>query len=386
MTVTNFESSKQIVILCDLCFQEITNLTRIKCECQMDICVRCFFVNGCIYYNNIEAINREKIDISEYENDFFNNNFFHSIRKNTENELVVFDKEKNIYHHSPKHRFYCIEPLDYTVLDSKWTALEELIFFEMLVSHGIGNWAEIALNLKTKTPEEIEKHFYLIFNIENNTNLETKEKITTCSNPNNHRIGIFAPKRQDFDFEDEYDHELNLKFLEASENKIIKDFLLDSYKNLITLRDIKKNAIFEKKMTEIDYITSKKTLISEKFKQGIDIYNLCAPLAQFISKKDLNNFFNGILIESFFLNFKEYCTKSSSDILNIDKVRKQKNSKCEINIIENLNLTYSTYNTLKKHAILYSLDNSLPTLKNYSNDPRCKILLEFFKKKKYITT
>lgn len=92
----------------------------------------------------------------------------------------------------------------------------------MLVQHGLGNWTEIALNLKTKTSQEIEKHFYKIFEIEINSEYDSAEMITEPSNPNNHYVNIYAPKREDFDFEDEYDYEMNLKCLDINENAIVK--------------------------------------------------------------------------------------------------------------------------------------------------------------------
>lgn len=382
MTVTNFESSKQIVILCDFCFQEITDMTRIKCECQIDVCIRCFYSSGCAYYKNFSALEKYNIDKSKFAHfkEDSDIDFFNSLKKSDPKQTSENKEQGQIKSHLPTHRYYCIEPLNYTVIDSEWTALEELIFFEMLVSSGIGNWNEISTHMKTKTPEEVEKHFYLIFNIENNTTLEKSEIITTLSNPNNHIVSVYAPKREDLDFEEEYEQESNLKFLDQAESQEVKDFLLDSYKNLIILRKFKKLTIFEKKLTEIDFVKSQREKIS---KHSEHIYDLCAPLAQFISKNDLNKFFNGLVIENYLLNFKASQIKTSSDIFAVDILRKQKASEHEIQIVEKLNLTYSTYTKLKKYAILSHLQNDgIKSVKKYSSDPRCEILLEFFRKKR----
>merc|ERR1712137_1132686 len=121
MTITNFETCEQIVVLCDLCFQEITNVTRIKCECKVDICINCFYDTGKKYSekypNDIQNV------VSNDMNSFSSNSMFKS---------TVLKK------HTPLHRYYCVEPMNFTILDPSWTALEELIFFEMLVTHGIG--------------------------------------------------------------------------------------------------------------------------------------------------------------------------------------------------------------------------------------------------------
>lgn len=379
MTITNFESSKQIVILCDFCFQEITNVMRVKCECQVDICIKCFYSIGCEYYGNRAALEKYSIDrsrIPKFKRDE-DLDFFNSLKTETTQKLNI-----ELRNHSPEHRYYCIEPLNYTVIDSKWSALEELIFFEMLVTYGIGNWSEISFNMKTKTPEEIEKHFYMIFQIENNKVLEKNKNITNLSNPNNHHVAIYAPQRKDLDFEDEYEYETHLKSLENTDSQEIKDFLLGAYENVLLLRKLKRLTIFEKKLTEIEFFKSQKDTMNKPTQH---IHDICAPLTSFLSKNDLNIFFNGLRIENFLLNFKNNQIKPPNDIFIIDSLRKEKSSEDEIKIIEKLNITYSTYAKIKKHAILSALRNgNIKSLKNFANDKRCDILLEYFKKKKMI--
>lgn len=379
MTITNFESSKQIVILCDFCFQEITNVMRIKCECQVDICIRCFYSIGCEYYGNRTALQKYNIDrskIPRFKRDE-DLDFFNSLKTGTNQRADI-----ELKNHSPEHRYYCIEPLNYTVIDKKWTALEELIFFEMLVTYGIGNWSEISFNMKTKTPEEIEKHFYLIFKFENNKLLEKNENITNLSNPNSHHVAIYAPKREDLDFEDEYEYESHLKYLEHTDSQEIKDFLLDAYRNVLLLRKLKRLTIFEKRLTEIEFLKAQKDKMNKTNQQ---IYDICVPLSPFISKDDLNMLFNGLRVENFLINFKNNQIKPSNDIFTLDSLRKEKASDHEIQIVENLNITYSTYTKIKKFAILSALRNGdIKSLRNFANDKRCGILLKYFKKKKMI--
>lgn len=492
MTITNFESSKQIVILCDFCFQEITFITRIKCECQLDICIKCFFISGCSFFDNKSVLEKYKLEIDKKTNFFpkkikkskknsksetkteikhnnqdksdsnnelqssyvykltdnplYTTSQLQSNNENTnslltdsqenfifntnlesksdniadtnksengdiqaetkKNESINIESQSNkqiknnqnsnkintvaIEHenhvadpHSANHRYYCIEPLDYTVIDPKWNALEELIFFEMLSLHGIGNWVEIANVMKTKTVAEIEEHFYLLFKIENDKTLENEENMKgKLSEPNNHVVSIYAPKRRDFDFEEEYEQENSLKFLEQTETPEIKEFLIDSYRNLINLRKIKKEIIFEKKLLEINKVKAKKEKIMKNY---LSIYTLCANLTQFISKKDLNEFFNGLIIEKFLLGFKGNKSTTNLDCFAIDLQRKNNSSKNEINLIEKLNVTYSTYVKIKKHAVLsHLLTEHITTLRKLSNDCRCDILLEYFKKKKLL--
>lgn len=363
MTVTNFETSKQIVILCDLCFQEITNVTRIKCECQVDICISCFYSTGKRFSEKQSIVDKSPV-IEGVGTPHFS--------------TAPMFKSSTLKNHTPLHRYYCIEPLNYTILDPAWTALEELIFFEMLIQHGIGNWHEISQSLKTKTAEEIEKHFYLIFTIPNDRSHENKEKVHKLSNPNNHIVSVYAPKRRDLDFEDEFDHELNLKFLDYTENTIIKDFLLSSYRNLLLLRKIKKAIIFEKRLTEINLIKE----IRSKLIKYDKLYTLLAPLCQFISRNDFNIFFNGLKIEMFLLNFNGNSPPKHSDTLSHDYLRQSKLSQNELDLIQKLNITYSTYCKFKTYAVMANIHSN--GARKISNAKKYMFLLKYFKKKKII--
>lgn len=335
MTVTNFESSRKIIILCDCCFQEITDYTRIKCECGIDICVLCFY------------------------------------------------NRKVAKKHAITHRYYAIEPLNYTVVDSNWTALEELIFFEMLVQHGLGNWTDIALNLKTKTSEEIESHFYKIFDININKEYDSSTKITELSNPNHHYVNVYAPKREDFDFEDEYDYENNLKFLDVNENETIKDFLLDAYKNMLNLRKFKRMVILEKNLTEIKKIR-------ESIKEtDSSLFYKVAPLAQFISRKDFNLFFTGLCIEKYLSDYKGTAKKTKHNFFEMERFRMEKLLPLEKELCNDLRITYGTYAKLKKFAIMESIKTNNMTVKTFGrivkdDDKRVYILYDFFKKNKWI--
>lgn len=340
MTVTNFESSRKIIILCDCCFQEITNNTRIKCECAIDICVTCYF------------------------------------------------ERRPAKNHLPSHKYYAIEPLSFTLIESTWTALEELIFFEMLIQHGLGNWAEIALNLKTKSAQEIENHFYKVFSITNNVEYEDENKIVVLSNPNFHYVNFFAPLRADFDFEDEYEYENSIKFLDVGENETLKTFLLDSYKNLLALRKFKKIVILEKGLTEVKEI--KNNIASNNLYANFnnDFYKM-APLAQFISKKDFNLFFGGLSIEKFLLEYKGTNKKVKHDFFEMERLRMNGLLREERDMCKKLRITYSTYLKLKKFALKSYLIDKNVTEKTFSkivrgSDNRIGILHSFFKRNGWI--
>lgn len=335
MTVTNFESSRKIIILCDCCFQEITNYTRIKCECDIDMCVMCYF------------------------------------------------NQKTAKKHSITHRYYAIEPLNYTLIESNWTALEELIFFEMLIQHGLGNWTEIALNLKTKSSQEIENHFYKVFGININKEYDNDAIISDLSNPNYHYVSVYAPKRSDFDFEDEYDYETNLKSLDVGENEVIKNFLLDAYKNLLALRKYKRMIILEKGLTQVQEIKANKEAVESS------IYYKIAPLAQFISKKDFNLLLTGLAIEKYLLDYKGINKRIKHDFFEVERLRMNVLMPSEKSLCQKLKITYDSYMRLKRYAILEQIRTKSVNSKTLSrivkgSDSRVGILHSFFKKNGWI--
>ncbi|ELQ76010.1 Histone acetyltransferase complex SAGA/ADA, subunit ADA2 [Trachipleistophora hominis] len=335
MTVTNFESSRKIIILCDCCFQEITNYTRIKCECGIDMCVLCYF------------------------------------------------HQKTAKNHTVTHRYYAIEPLNYTLIESSWTALEELIFFEMLIQHGLGNWTEIALNLKTKSSQEIESHFYKVFGININKEYDSDTIISEPSNPNYHYVSVYAPKRKDFDFEDEYEYEMNLKSLDVGENEIVKNFLLDAYKNLLVLRKYKRMIILEKGLTRVQEIKASK--------DGTDsgLFYKVAPLAQFISKKDFNLFLAGLSIEKYLLDYKGVNKRVKHDFFEIERLRMNILQPSERELCRRLKITYGSYMKLKRYAVLEQIRTKNVSVKALGrivkgSDSRVGILHSFFKKNGWI--
>lgn len=51
------------------------------------------------------------------------------------------------------------DTLDYPVLEFDWGADEELKLLEGIERYGMGNWADIAEFMVTKTLQEVEKHY-----------------------------------------------------------------------------------------------------------------------------------------------------------------------------------------------------------------------------------
>ncbi|XP_043910836.1 transcriptional adapter 2-alpha [Protopterus annectens] len=60
-------------------------------------------------------------------------------------------------HHSD-HK-YEIMTSDFPILDSSWTAQEEMALLEAVMDCGFGNWQDVANQIRTKTKEECEKHY-----------------------------------------------------------------------------------------------------------------------------------------------------------------------------------------------------------------------------------
>lgn len=90
------------MILCDTCFNNITNLTRVHCtECSIDQCPSCFYGGK-------------------------------------ENAL-----------HKTTHRYRVMEPMTFNVYQDDWNAIEEVLFIEGLGLYGIGNWLDMSRMSRT---------------------------------------------------------------------------------------------------------------------------------------------------------------------------------------------------------------------------------------------
>uniref|UniRef100_A0A2C9JTC4 Transcriptional adapter n=1 Tax=Biomphalaria glabrata TaxID=6526 RepID=A0A2C9JTC4_BIOGL len=61
--------------------------------------------------------------------------------------------------HSNDHP-YCVVKLEFPLYEPSWTATEEIRLLEAICEYGLGNWPTISTRMRTKTPEDCERHYF----------------------------------------------------------------------------------------------------------------------------------------------------------------------------------------------------------------------------------
>ncbi|KAJ4935543.1 hypothetical protein JOQ06_017075 [Pogonophryne albipinna] len=72
--------------------------------------------------------------------------------------LQCFTKGFELKKHESDHK-YEIMTSDFPVLESGWSAQEEMALLEAVMDCGFGNWQDVAYQMRTKTKEECESHY-----------------------------------------------------------------------------------------------------------------------------------------------------------------------------------------------------------------------------------
>ena len=112
--------------ICDYCRRDLTNIVRIKCAIcsDFDLCVECFTAGA---------------ELSPHKRD---------------------------------HDYRVMDNLSFPIFAEDWGADDELLLLEGIEMYGLGNWADIADLVATKTKEECERHY-----------LEAYINVPTCPLP-----------------------------------------------------------------------------------------------------------------------------------------------------------------------------------------------------------
>jgi transcriptional adapter 2-alpha len=99
---------------CDYCQRDISNVTRIKCSIcsDFDLCLDCFSVG---------------VELNE---------------------------------HKSNHDYQVVDQMNFPLFDERWGADEELLLLEAIGLYGMGNWADIADHVATKSSDECERHYF----------------------------------------------------------------------------------------------------------------------------------------------------------------------------------------------------------------------------------
>jgi transcriptional adapter 2-alpha len=65
--------------------------------------------------------------------------------------------------HKSDHSYRVMDNLDYKVLTDDWAADEELLLLEGIDLYGLGNWADVAIHVGTKSKQKCEQHFFDVY-------------------------------------------------------------------------------------------------------------------------------------------------------------------------------------------------------------------------------
>ncbi|WUR02404.1 transcriptional adapter 2 (ADA2) [Vairimorpha necatrix] len=290
MTISNIGNTNILTVVCDFCFISINQDPLIQCTtCKIDQCIYCF-------------------------------------RDNLETKI-----------HKKTHDFRVI---NYSLkITEDWNILEELLFYNSLDKFGLGNWDNISKSIGTKSEEEVEIFFYKMLNIKNNSisNLKINER---TSNPFRSKISIYMNNREDFDVEFMNDYEEIIKdmdFTDSDEEIDIKakNCILKGYKNIIQMRNYRKDIILKKGLLEIN----KNKEFEKEMSKYLDIEKYKF-LLEYLSVEKYEEFIKGICEEKEVFKDKE------------NKINYQMAlSGQELEICKKLEISYEEFGDLKKKFI-----------------------------------
>ncbi|CCL99652.1 uncharacterized protein FIBRA_01672 [Fibroporia radiculosa] len=156
---------------------------------------------------------------------------------------TCFCNGKEFAKHKRWHAYRVVELHSYPIFTEDWGADEELLLLEGISLQGLGNWQAIAEHVGTRTKEEVEEHYKIVyidssdwplprmdqhFNIDPaefqehkrrristmNTNPPPAPKTAPTSAPNVHEVATFLPGRLEFEHELDNEAEDLVKDLE----------------------------------------------------------------------------------------------------------------------------------------------------------------------------
>lgn len=307
MSILNTALSNSVCIACDFCFLKLENSCLIQCvSCKLDICLYCF------------------LDRSETD--------FHS-----------------------KFHSYKITNCSLSPNKNTWNLLDELFFINGLELHGIGNWEGISQSIGTKSLNEIELHFYDLFNIKNNSiDLEIIKVLN--SNPYRSKLSTYMPGRRDLDVDLYNDEEENLKDIDIQENENedeikFKKAVIDCYSDIIKIRENRMYLILERNLIDLKGILIKdkhnnKFIDTEKYKQ----------LLPLIKIEDYNRFLEGIYIEKY---LKKILKEEDKIEMNSKKRLKKVLSKKEQDFCDKNKLNFKKFHKIKEKVIKNNLNGEI---------------------------
>ncbi|KAI5166487.1 transcriptional adapter 2-beta [Nematocida sp. AWRm78] len=254
MVVTHSQShGNACLIRCDGCLMNITEMMWVQCvQCCIDICPLC-------------VIQRTHIRTHDYT-----------------------------------HKYRVIKSLLFEADTAGWQMIEELLFVDGLIMHGIGNWNDIAAYVGRKTPQEVKEHFVHIFAQKDSEELEGEAVQNVQSLPLSQEISGYMPLRQDFEVEYSNEAELLIKEISFSKTdtlleKETKEVLLESYRNVLQQRKVFRSLIFNKGL-----LSAKQHSLGERSlcAEGRELLTKMKPLLKMLTKKEYLDLFKGLYLEA----------------------------------------------------------------------------------------
>lgn len=233
--------------------------------------------------------------------------------------------------HQRGHPYRLLDRHAMPLLDLGWGADEEWLLIEGIDTYGLGNWADIAAHVGTKTLDECRDHYVRHYvdtplfplpplaqhRFDPIQVLEARKKRQLSphkhsrnllppmkpkvqpSVPANHEIQGYMPKRLEFDLEHENDAELSVKDMLFSEEDTAADVelklaVLDIYNQRLDRRAERKKFAFER-----GFIEFKKTqlLDRKRSKEEKDVMAKTKCFAPLMTPADYNTFVNGLTLE-----------------------------------------------------------------------------------------
>lgn len=208
-------------------------------------------------------------------------------------------QQAQIRTHEYSHKYRIVKSLSFEGDTKGWQMIEEFLFVDGLIMHGIGNWEDVATYIGRKTPLEVKQHFLEVFKYSDTEELEGEAVQNVQSLPLSQEISGYMPLREDFEVEYSNDAEVPIKeisFLKTDTllEKETKEVLLESYRNTLQQRRLFRHLIFRKGLLSAKQHTlGEKTLCAG----GKNLLSKMKPLLKLLSKKEYLDFFEGLYLE-----------------------------------------------------------------------------------------
>ena len=182
--------------------------------------------------------------------------------------LSCFSKGVEFGSHESDHA-YAVVKNDFPVLENSWSASDEMTMLEILSDCGYGNWSDVAQRMRTKSKQEIERHYnkcYINYPLAELPQFPeaSVEKFPSpvmyklCDDPPRYaesstafqEMGGYMAGRGDFNTEYDNFAELDMQHLQFDTSEDKDDFeeqlkmtVLDIYQNCLKERKLRKSIV-----------------------------------------------------------------------------------------------------------------------------------------------